>query len=231
MRTYFYKLTSDRGGAPCAPPPRAGEAASLSLAICKPAIRRTAQPGDRIVGLTSRVLEQRDGYPPVSVIYAATVSRVLDATTYYAEHSPYRHRPDCIYRYDPEAGTLLHSGATGLHADPRHRRRDLGREGLFENARILLCDSFTYLGPQAAPIPERLARLRTMASALGQGHRVLHAGKDRTLDAEVEALFRVVERQPSLHTPPVVHADAYDHPAPAQADRGAPPRRPCHGQH
>lgn len=218
LRTYLYKLTSDRGGAPCAPPPRPGAAPLLSLAICKPAVRRTAQPGDRILGLTSRVLEQRDGYPPLSVIYAAEVSEVLDATRYYAPDSPYRSRPDCIYRYDAETGSLFHTGATGLHADPRHRRRDLGREGVFENGRILLCTEFTYLGAGAFVLDRRFLRLREMASALGQGHRVVAEGKDRTLDSELAQLFRHLKRQPGRYTPEQAHADAYDHPAPNPAD-------------
>lgn len=218
MRTYIYKLTSDRGGAPCAPPPRAGADPLLSLAICKPAIRRTAQPGDRILGLTSRILEQRDGYPPLSIIYAATVTDVLDAAAYYAPRSQFRHRPDCIYRYDPKTGELLHTGRTGLHADPRHRRRDLGREGIFENGRILLCREFIYMGSDAFVLDERLPRLRELASALGQGHRVILDGKDPGFDVEISALFRRLARQPTRFTPQRVHADAYDHPKPGPAE-------------
>jgi hypothetical protein len=218
LRTYLYKLTSDRGGAPCAPPPRPGASQLLSLAICKPAVRRTAQPGDRILGLTSRVLEQRDGYPPLSVIYAAVVTEILDATAYYAPRSPYRNRPDCIYRYDSDTGTLEHTGKTGLHADPRHRRRDLGREGLYENARILLSRDFTYLGASAFVLDERFTRLRELASALGQGHRVIPSGKDATLDDELTTLFRAISTKTSQFTPRNVHADAYDHPAPNPAD-------------
>ncbi|HLI77810.1 MAG TPA: hypothetical protein VKV02_12760 [Acidobacteriaceae bacterium] len=224
MRTYLYKLTSDRGGAPCAPPPPPGAGPLLSLAICKPAIRRTAEPGDRILGLTSRVLEQRDGYPPVSIIYAAVVTDVLDATRYYGPRSPHRHRPDCIYGYDEATGELLHTGRTGLHADPRHRRRDLGREGLYENARILLSDQFTYLGQEALVVPESLNRLRELASALGQGHRVIPSGKDASLDRELATLFRRLGKLETRFTPQEVHADAYDHPAPGPADRCLPQR-------
>lgn len=228
LRTYLYKLTSDRGGAPCAPCPKPGEPALLSLAICKPAIRRTAGPGDSIIGLTSRILEQRDGYSALSLIYTGVVSEVLDATAYYARESAFRERPDCIYRYDPESGSLLHTGETGLHADPRHRRRDLGREGVFENGRILLCRNFVYLGSAAAVLPIELHRLREMVSTLGQGHRVITEGKDAGLDAELRALIRVVNRQPRRHTPAHVHADAYDHPAPATRERqGFPTERSC----
>ncbi len=219
MRTYLYKLTSDRGGAPCAPPPPTGSPPLLSLAICKPALRRTAQPGDRILGLTSRTLEQREGYPALSVIYAASVTSVLDAAEYYAHRSSYRTRPDCIYRYDAATGDLRHTGKTGLHADTRHRRRDLGREGLYENARILLSHEFTYLGPSAFELDQRFHRLRELVSALGQGHRVLTAGKDATIDGELDALFDAITRLPTRFTPRQVHADAYDHPAPNTADR------------
>lgn len=176
-------------------------------------------PGDRIFGLTSRVLEQRDGYPPLSIIYGATVTEVLDAAVYYGPQSPHRWRPDCIYRYDPAMGTLEHSGETGLHADPRHRRRDLGREGVFENGRILLCGDFTYLGPEALAIPENLVRLRSMAAALGQGHRVIGMGKDRLLEAELTEMWRLLRGIPTRHTPQEVHADSYDHPAPGPAER------------
>ena len=218
LRTYFYKLTSDRGGAPCTPPPRVGSNPLLSLAICKPAVRRTAQPGDRIVGLTSRALELGDGYPALSVIYAATVSEVVDAAVYYGPLSPYLKRPDCIYRYDPETGTLRHFGETELHADPRHRRRDLGREGIFENGRILLSRDFTYLGAAALILAAKWNRLRELASSLGQGHRVVTAGKDSSMDREIAELFRAMRKQPSRHTAQKVHADAYDHPRPSPAE-------------
>jgi len=98
-RTYLYKLTSDRGGAPCALEPPAGETALLTLAICKPAIRRTAQPGDRIVGITSHALARRDGYPLLAVIYAAVVGEGIEARDYFDVRAEFVSRPDCIYRF------------------------------------------------------------------------------------------------------------------------------------
>jgi Nucleotide modification associated domain 2 len=44
---YFYKLTADNGGAPCV---RHG---LLSLAICKPMIRKTAEEGDLTFGFAA----------------------------------------------------------------------------------------------------------------------------------------------------------------------------------
>ena len=127
MRTYLYKLTSDRGGAPCALEPEAGAEALLTLAICKPAIRRTAQPGDRILGITSHSLERTDGYPLGAVIYAAVVREGVEARDYFAPASPFTHRPDCIYEFHQRNGRVAHAGRSKLHAAETHMLKDLGR--------------------------------------------------------------------------------------------------------
>ncbi len=145
VRTYVYKLTSDRGGAPCAPPSVVGEAALLTLSICKPAIRRTAQVGDRLLGLTSRALVLREGYPACAVIYAARVASAIDFGGYSAEASGFERRPDCIYRLDAGTGALRHTGRTRLHAEPAYAARDVGRAPLYRNARTLVCEDFRYL--------------------------------------------------------------------------------------
>ena len=49
---YFYKLTADNGGAPCV---RYG---LLSLAICKPMIRKTAKEGDLVFGFAANSLHR-----------------------------------------------------------------------------------------------------------------------------------------------------------------------------
>ena len=90
------------------PPSIAGEDPLLTLSICKPAIRRTAQVGDRLLGLTSRALVDREGYPACAVIYAARVSGALDFGAYYAAGSGFTRRPDCIYALDAETGMLQH---------------------------------------------------------------------------------------------------------------------------
>lgn len=50
-RIYFYKLVADNGGAPCV------ENGLLSLAICKPMIRKTAKEGDLILGFAGNSLK------------------------------------------------------------------------------------------------------------------------------------------------------------------------------
>ena len=209
MRTYLYKLTSDRGGAPCAPPPRQGETPLLTLSICKPAIRRTAKAGDRILGITSRALELSDGYPLGAVIYAARVTGAADPREYYAEQSAFSERPDCIYAFHQANGRLLHSGRTRLHDDPRYEPRDIGSYPFYRNARTLLSTDFRYFGARAPVIPARLYRLRQIAEELGQGHRVFEEDADEA--GELDALFKLLWKRPTLHTPERVEEEARGH--------------------
>lgn len=208
-RTYLYKLTSDRGGAPCAIEPPPGERPLLTLAICKPAIRRTAQPGDRILGITSHALAQTDGYSLGAVIYAAIVAEGIEARDYFAPASPFTERPDCIYEFHQQMGRAAHRGLSALHQDERHQLRDLGRYPFYKNGRVLVCEDFRYFGPAAVPIPSRLTLLTETAEKLGQGHRKF---EDNDPEArEINSLFRLLWRQPSTFTPSEVAGDTYDH--------------------
>ena len=208
-RTYLYKLTSDRGGAPCALEPGPDEAPFLSLAICKPAIRRTARPGDRILGITSHALARRDGYPLLSVIYAAVVQEGIEARDYFIPQGEFAHRPDCIYEFHQQNGIAAHSGRTRLHRGAEHILKDLGRYPFYRNGRVLLAHDFRYFGPGAVKIPARLHLLNAAAEALGQGHRV-YTGSDPEA-RELDALFRHLWKRPTSYTAAQVDADAYEH--------------------
>ncbi len=208
MRTYLYKLTSDRGGAPCALAPEPGDTPLLTLAICKPAIRRTAQPGDRVIGITSHSLARSDGYPLGAVIYAAIVRAGVEARDYFAPASPFAHRPDCIYEFHQHNGRAAHAGRSRLHAAEAHLLKDLGTYPYYRNGRILLCDDFRYFGAHAVPIPPRLHLLALAAETLGQGHRVFTPADPESREAD--ALFRALWRRPTRFTPAVVDSEAYD---------------------
>ena len=215
-RTYLYKLTSDRGGAPCAPPPRAGQTPLLTLSICKPAIRRTAHSGDRIVGLTSRALALREGYPLNAVIYAAIVDEALDARDYYAPRSRFRSRPDCIYKFHRTNGTLAHTGRTPLHADSAYRARDIGQYPYYRNGRALLSRDFRYFGCDAPPIPQTLWSLQQTSESLGQGHRVFTRSSSEMM--ELDDLFAILWALPTRHTAGSVAEEAAGHtPRPGRA--------------
>ena len=205
MRTYLYKLTSDRGGAPCAIAPPPGDPPLLTLAICKPAIRRTAQPEDRILGITSHALARSDGYPLSSVIYAAIVAEGIDARDYFTHE--FTARPDCIYQFHRDMAA--HTGRTNLHRGAEHILKDLGRYPFYKNGRVLLCHDFRYFGSAAPAVPARLHLLRVACETLGQGHRV-YTERDPE-SREADALFRGLWQRPTAFTLSQVDCDAYDH--------------------
>lgn len=190
----------------------------LTLAICKPAIRRTAQPGDRILGITSHALAQTDGYPLGAVIYAAIVTEGVEARDYFAPASLFTHRPDCIYEFHQQLGRAAHRGLSALHQDERHQLRDLGRYPFYKNGRVLVCREFRYFGAAAVRIPTRLPLLSAAAETLGQGHRVF---SDRDPEShEADALFRLLWKRPTSFTPSEVDGDTYDHRPGKRSTRG-----------
>ena len=207
-RAYLYKMTSDRGGAPCAIEPAAGQDPLLTLAICKPAIRRTAQPGDRILGITSHALAHTDGYPLLSVIYAAVVVEAVEARDYFSPQTQFSSRPDCIYQFHQQNGRASHSGRSALHRTEAHLAKDLGSYPYYRNGRVLVCRDFRYFGSDAVKIPARLHLLQTAADTLGQGHRVYEERDPEW--REIDALFRFLWKKPTHSTPATVEAEAYD---------------------
>ena len=83
-RIYRYIVRSDRG---TAPNPYGG---FCTLAICKPAIRRTARPDDWIIGFRSRRSDLAAG----SVVYVAQVAESLSFAEYWHDSRFRARRPD-----------------------------------------------------------------------------------------------------------------------------------------
>src|SRR5882762_4837638 len=83
---YVYKIVVDSGGAPCV------WNNVLSLAICKPKIRKNAAKGSLVFGFGGKDYEER-------LIYIAKVTMKLEDTAYYRQRK-YARRPDCIYRVE-----------------------------------------------------------------------------------------------------------------------------------
>jgi len=86
QRQFVYKLTHDNGAAPCV-----DGAELLTLAICKPLIRKTARVGVLIFRFAANSLS-RDN----RLIYIARVTAVELDGDYY-DKVMYEHRPDRIY--------------------------------------------------------------------------------------------------------------------------------------
>lgn len=157
---------------------------TLSLSICKPAIRSTANCGNVILGFAANSL-----YEDNRLVYAARVTENLDGRKYFSESSRYADRPDCIYRWDNhrfewKADAKFHS--------PSDLEHDLGEEPLYGRAHVLLSvgiDNFRYFRDGCGrAYKKEYPHLKVLVENLGQGHRV-NFGSD--LQTE---LSRLVER-------------------------------------
>jgi hypothetical protein len=173
-KIYFYKLTFDAGGAPCV------EKGLLSLSICKPMLRRTAEKGDIVIGFAANSLHADN-----RLIYVARVNEKLENGDYYRP-SIYNARADCIYewrgdRFAQRAGSLYHGSAGDLV-------HDLGQHPNYPSANTLLSREFCYFGAAGSDAYKKAFPLVAEAvAALGRGHRVHH---DAKLLTELEKLAR-----------------------------------------
>lgn len=164
---YLYKMTVDDGGAPCV------QNGLLTLAICKPAIRRVAPEGSVIIAFAGNVME-KDGYKDNCIVYAAVVSRRLDNGNYYSKRR-YAHRRDCIYkrrgvRFVLKAKAEFHHGLGNLE-------HDLGTPPLYANAVLLSTGpkNYRYFGTKCpVEYKKKFPRIANEIKHLTEGHRVNH---------------------------------------------------------
>jgi hypothetical protein len=162
VRLFSYIVASDSG---LAPNPFWG---SCTLAVCKPVIRRTAEIGDWVVGLSPKASGNR-------LVYAMQVSEKLPFDAYFADARFERKKPDYtapgavwrrgdnFYMPGPEPGAFTqlrsnHSKPDG--EDPKSKAWDLS--GLY----VLVSDNYWYFGESGQPLPESLHALK-----VGRGHR------------------------------------------------------------
>ena len=183
-RLYFYKLVADNGGAPHVTP------GLLSLAICKPMIRRTAREGDWIFGFAANSLDADN-----RLIYVARVTQKLVDGAYYRDAS-WRSRGDCIYEhrdgtYHWRAGAKHHGGKGDLE-------HDLGPAPDHRSAQVLLSDDFRYFGATGdASYKLQFPRVKEAVERLGRGHRVNHGNllRDQLLEMKDELWSRTTRRK------------------------------------
>lgn len=180
-RLYLYKVTSDKGGAPC------DEDGILSLAICKPSIRSTAAKGDWLYGVGGVDLEHR-------LIFIARITNKLLNGEYYKP--PYAGRRDSIYSWK---GTMLKVKPDArYHTDGTQTERDVGLGLDYRMANVLVSDgikgdAYRYLGIKGEPLDARLFPCLAKAlKGLRQGHRVNHTPE---VAAELVELREAVWRE------------------------------------
>jgi hypothetical protein len=169
-KIYFYKLTSDNGGAPCV------EDGLLSLAICKPMIRSTAEHGNLIFGFAANSLH-RDN----RLLYIARVTEKMRDGKYY-QVKRFTRRGDCIYEWRADR---LAWRRDALHHGPDDLVKDLGVFPSYDRANVLLSDDFRYFGANgSAEYKSRYPLIKNAIARLTQGHRVYH---DVQLMTQLEA--------------------------------------------
>ncbi|MCA9369043.1 hypothetical protein KC721_01990 [Candidatus Woesebacteria bacterium] len=140
----------------------------LTLSVCKPVIRRTANEGDWIVGLTGTSFENR-------IVYVMVVSAILSFDEYYKSDEFEYKIPD-LKSKNPQivAGDNFYKPIghgnfiqlPSLHSNPdgtpnkKHQTRDLSGKS------ILVAEEYYYYGENAIILPESLSAL-----IVGRGHR------------------------------------------------------------
>jgi hypothetical protein len=152
MTIRVYKMTHDNGGAPCV------SHGLLSLAICKPAIRRCASVGDFVLGFAGQDL------PPANrLVYAM---RVTDKNSWcdYAINYPFR--MDCIYKCENRIFSNRKDAKFKCNMD-----RHLGPAPTHRDAFVLLSSDFRYFGRcDEIPIETLYPIVHAAVAPLGQGH-------------------------------------------------------------
>jgi hypothetical protein len=157
-RIYYYKLTHDAGAAPCV------QRGMLSLAICKPIMRKSAEVGDLIFGFTANSLD-----PQNRLIYAARITKKLPDGEYYDGKFTSRH--DCIYSFG--SGRYVRRTNANFHDKPSDLTHDLGRHPEYRRANVLLSTDFRYFGVNGTDeYKSKYDLIRNAVESLGRGQRV-----------------------------------------------------------
>jgi Nucleotide modification associated domain 2 len=161
-RIYRYILAHDSGMAPCL------HDGLISLATCKPMIRRRAEVDDWVLGFRPGSLERG------LMLWAGKVQAVASHGEYQRAR---RGRPDAVYleRKDGSYERLV----SDYHLTQKEMDRDLSGPVLIFDAKVSI-----HLDGQPVPLPGELAHL----AAAGRGHRVNGTNPNDT--ARLEAWIR-----------------------------------------
>lgn len=197
IRLFSYKMTNDTG---FAPNPFGG---CLTLATCKPGIRRSKAVGDWVAGFTSGKL---CGHPAgeEKLVYLMQVTRKLPIAAYFLDPAYVGKRPvpagspvdqsgDNIYR-------PLHAAATdpadfewvpNPHHSEESKLHDLG------GVNVLVSENFAYFGREALYVPPECRPVVPRGQS-GQGSRTHDTQRAR---AFVDFVLRTAQGRKVLGPP------------------------------
>ena len=158
-KIYYYKLTCDNNGAPCI------QDGMLSLAICKPMIRSSAEVGDWIFGFAANSLNNTN-----PLIYVAKVTEKKEGKDYYSSKE-FSKREDCVYSF--ENGKFFWRPGS-LHHSESNLEQDLGRYPDYSRSHVILSrnNDFRYFGKKATDTYKKdFKEIHDAVQHLGRGHR------------------------------------------------------------
>jgi hypothetical protein len=159
---FLYKQRYIDGTAPC------DFEDSLSLAICKPAIRNGIKKDHYVLSFSGVDFGER-------FVHAFRVDRVLEKGSYYFENE-WAHRPDCIY-FRQASGQALLKPEAKIHRYTGALENDVGPN--FEKANVLLASKghYVYKGLHGAKISPAYPKLKKFVERQGlRPHRKIEPG-------------------------------------------------------
>lgn len=139
----------------------------LTLACCKPMVRRMAEIGDYLLGIGSKLMD----YKEPRLIYFARITEKLSRKEYWNKYKIKRYRGvnmcgDNIYEYDEEIKDFK-DPPVGAHHTGEEKDHDLGEAPNRIKHWVLVSEEFYYFGKNAPTIPDRFNPLL----AQGRGHK------------------------------------------------------------
>ncbi len=156
MRLFSYKIKHDTGFAPNP------FGATLTLATCKPGMRKSKREGDWIAGFTSKALNG-DAKGSERLIYLMKVDKKLLFRDYFADERFKDKIPNMNAKgaqakagdniYKPRSDQMNAIGPVDFEQieNPNHKQHDVSRDlsGKF----VLVADEFYYFGRNAIELP------------------------------------------------------------------------------
>ena len=211
-RIYVYKIIEDSGGAPCV------TRALLTLALCKPSIRRSAAVGDWIFAFGSNNED-----PANRLVYIASVTQKITDGQYY-ELARFTNRGDCIYQRMRDGRFVRRSGAR-FHNDADLRDYDVGESPDYRNAISLVSSDFRYYGDNSNDDWKiKAPGLTRVVEQMCQGHRINHSRQVR--EELIELRKRSWRKTQRVQGRPI-HADLTCCRRIAEEDRSVRQARKC----
>jgi hypothetical protein len=132
MNVYRYVIVTDNGLAPCI------DDGLLTLCVCKPMIRLSANVNDWIIAFGSK----RTFGPERQLVYAAKITKKCPMVDYIEIG---KNRLDSLYEL--KDGELQHNGSS-------HHRKCSNQKNDLKGKYCLISENFWYFGKNALPLPD-----------------------------------------------------------------------------